>query len=576
MASAAGAGMNVIESYLVKLGSSIDVGSFNKFQSTLTQANNQVASMTSGAVKDFIKLEGAILGTFTAIGGGLITMADHAAMADQSYRLLGMRMLMSKDAARSMQMALDTLGITLDEATYDEESNKRFIDLMERNRKMGEALGPLFDKDMRGIRDIRTEIKQFGTELDFLMYGTVDKLYQKLGFGSGDALADIKRLSNQFADDIPMWADKMSTVLMPVWTDFTKIMYGLKDDASSAGLAFTNIVGTLTGDQSIKGTTFDVEKLGKALDHVADGLTNVTVLSEKAFKWVVDKLPGAVDKTKGFLDKLYASQFGGEQLVTPGQVWDATKGASKSVFNWSKRTNWKDYFNPFYAGPTGTNMGGPSLPQLDLNSITTSGDLLPLIRQSQAGGGGTAATSIDFHGLLSKKAVDKQTLSDMINKAAQETGLDPRLIAAVMTVESHGDPGIVNPDSGATGLMQLMPGTAKRYGVADMTDPWSNLEAGSKELARFINLNQGDLGKGLGGFGGFVTKDPEGYIAKVVDAYRQEGGGEMEKQVNIQNFTIQMPPGSPDQNVQFVQDVLKKLQRDSVVRLGQAMGGPFG
>jgi soluble lytic murein transglycosylase-like protein len=59
------------------------------------------------------------------------------------------------------------------------------------------------------------------------------------------------------------------------------------------------------------------------------------------------------------------------------------------------------------------------------------------------------------------------------------------LVKAVMKVESGGKQEAVSP-KGATGLMQLMPGTAKELGV-DPKDPQENVEGGSKYLQRMIN-----------------------------------------------------------------------------------------
>ena len=61
----------------------------------------------------------------------------------------------------------------------------------------------------------------------------------------------------------------------------------------------------------------------------------------------------------------------------------------------------------------------------------------------------------------------------------------PSLVKAVMKVESGGKQEAVSP-KGATGLMQLMPGTAKELGV-DPKDPQENVEGGSKYLQRMIN-----------------------------------------------------------------------------------------
>lgn len=56
------------------------------------------------------------------------------------------------------------------------------------------------------------------------------------------------------------------------------------------------------------------------------------------------------------------------------------------------------------------------------------------------------------------------------------------LISAIIWAESRGDPTIVNRKSGATGLMQVLPSTAREMGYTpqEMFDPIKNVEAGTK------------------------------------------------------------------------------------------------
>jgi soluble lytic murein transglycosylase-like protein len=65
--------------------------------------------------------------------------------------------------------------------------------------------------------------------------------------------------------------------------------------------------------------------------------------------------------------------------------------------------------------------------------------------------------------------------------AARETRVDPALLHAVITVESGYNPS-ARSRAGAVGLMQLMPETAKRYGVKNRLDPAQNIRGGARYL----------------------------------------------------------------------------------------------
>ena len=69
----------------------------------------------------------------------------------------------------------------------------------------------------------------------------------------------------------------------------------------------------------------------------------------------------------------------------------------------------------------------------------------------------------------------------LIQRVATTHSMDPKLLEAVVRVESNFDPWAVSR-RGAMGLMQLMPTTARRYGVEDVFDPAQNLAGGSLYL----------------------------------------------------------------------------------------------
>lgn len=71
------------------------------------------------------------------------------------------------------------------------------------------------------------------------------------------------------------------------------------------------------------------------------------------------------------------------------------------------------------------------------------------------------------------------------------TGVSPALVLAVISIESTGRAAAVSP-KGATGLMQLMPETARRFGVGDINDPQDNIKAGVTYLDWLMDEFSGD------------------------------------------------------------------------------------
>jgi soluble lytic murein transglycosylase-like protein len=81
---------------------------------------------------------------------------------------------------------------------------------------------------------------------------------------------------------------------------------------------------------------------------------------------------------------------------------------------------------------------------------------------------------------------------EMIESAGKRHHVDPALIHAVIRVESNYNAFAVSP-RGAKGLMQLIPATAKRFGVKNIFDPKANLDAGVRYLKYLIDMFGGDL-----------------------------------------------------------------------------------
>lgn len=118
----------------------------------------------------------------------------------------------------------------------------------------------------------------------------------------------------------------------------------------------------------------------------------------------------------------------------------------------------------------------------------------------------------------------KAQFASIVAKAAEQHGLDPKLIEAVIQTESSFQADAVSP-VGAQGLMQLMPATAADLGVKDAFDPEQNVMAGSKYLKQLMNRYDGDAKLALAAYNwgmGNLERNPERmpqetiqYVAKI-------------------------------------------------------------
>ena len=144
-----------------------------------------------------------------------------------------------------------------------------------------------------------------------------------------------------------------------------------------------------------------------------------------------------------------------------------------------------------------------------------------------------------------------KSLERIAREAAERHQVDPELVKAVIATESGWNPHAIS-NKGAMGLMQLVPGTAERFGVGNPYDPVQNVEGGTMYLKSLLQRYNGDLTKSLAAYNagehavnesGGVPHIPETqrYVRKVTDAYFRPG--------TDRNAPLWSPPKEPVRRV---------------------------
>lgn len=127
-------------------------------------------------------------------------------------------------------------------------------------------------------------------------------------------------------------------------------------------------------------------------------------------------------------------------------------------------------------------------------------------------------------------AGNRQKFQDLIAKAAVKHQMDPKLLHAVIQAESAYNPHAIS-SAGAVGLMQLMPDTARRYGVTDRYDAEQNVDGGTRYLKDLLGMFNSNMRLAVAGYNageGAVMKynytvppypETQNYVQHVLNLY---------------------------------------------------------
>jgi len=188
-------------------------------------------------------------------------------------------------------------------------------------------------------------------------------------------------------------------------------------------------------------------------------------------------------------------------------------------------------------------INGDSLSGRQKSSMTSASGLLGAVTK------GSRATT---RGSSVSAQPSDERLDRIVRDAAERHALDPALVKAVITTESGWNPHAVS-NKGAVGLMQLIPGTAQRFGVGNAYDPEQNIEGGTSYLRSLLDRYNGDLAKSLAAYNaGEHAVDQSGGIPryaetrrsvqKVTNAYFQSDGATGSAFWNPPSYAVRQEP----------------------------------
>jgi soluble lytic murein transglycosylase-like protein len=123
-------------------------------------------------------------------------------------------------------------------------------------------------------------------------------------------------------------------------------------------------------------------------------------------------------------------------------------------------------------------------------NIPTNDKRFRLVRKEESTSDYARTAGLPQVSMPSAEAIRK--FSPLIESASRTHGVDVALVHAVISAESGYNPAALSR-AGARGLMQLMPDTAKRYGVQNILDPMENINGGVRYLRDLLAMFNGNL-----------------------------------------------------------------------------------
>ncbi|WP_310877171.1 transglycosylase SLT domain-containing protein [Priestia megaterium] len=279
------------------------------------------------------------------------------------------------------------------------------------------------------------------------------------------------------------------------------------DELSNMASTGLSEVGSSYADtsKSVDGYTGATEKAGDATDDATDSTNELSEATDD-YTFVLDKYKRQLEEIELLLTKQNSitSKYPEHSAKYRASLQEEIKILEqKAAAIEAQNSSLQTQIDEGYIQPTGIVNNGAS----GLN-VTSSG-----------GSGGSGSFSGKY--------------ANIINEAAAKYGVPPALIAGIIKQESQFNPN-ARSGVGATGLMQLMPATARSMGVKNAYDPYQNIMGGTKYISQMLKKYNGNIETALRAYNAgpgnvangkaYKFKETNDYVRKVTANYQAYGG----------------------------------------------------
>lgn len=548
---------DVIKSYLVSLGFSVNESEFQKMNSSLQNASRSVQQYTSQISKHFIQASTEIVTSLAAVTTATAAMVDKVVQADIKYQNMALTMHMTVEATRQMDMALKAMGTTIEGVAWNPEQRQQYFSLLAQQRQMSVGAGG--EAAFKDARNVRFEFVRMKLEAQYSLMWISYMLIEKLGGPLGSVKDKLKSFNDYVSIHMPQIADKIANwIIMTVNLFKTVIHY-----AETTILTLERLWNSLTKGQKeatvlggIITAFFAVGPLGKARIIIS----SLLLLLDDLYAYMDGRKSSArlspmwddLNKKSGqfreiinqakdlFIDLVVVAKEFIKSLISSGALTEVLKmflDISKAVISVSKGL-WEviglvnrlfgirshGFVDTITEAVREFAFLGRSVAAIfDMIGLAAQGKFSAVVNRGREfmsdyrqhvesvkrfdrgdtasiGGGGSYGSSRSWGGGsgVSSRGGVGGGIDEWIAEASRTYGISENVIRGVIQQESGFNPNATS-SVGAIGYMQLMPETASGLGV-NPYDPQENIMGGTKYLSQQLQTFGGDLPKALAAY----------------------------------------------------------------------------